>query len=452
MSTKKANLVFGTLLMGAVVTSLLQTSLTTALPQIMRELTLSAATAQWLTSAFSLTMAIMVPMTAYLIKRFTTRQVFLAAMFLFTLGTLISWWGKSFSILLLGRIFQALGSGIILPLTQVVIMTLYPLEKQGTVMGILGLASGAAPVIAPTLTGVVIDSWGWRSIFLMAGVISVIIIILAFCCVKNVTPTERIPLDYISLLLCAGGVTGILLGLSSLATNFMVSLFELVIGAILLFIFSKKQLNSSEPFLNLWILQKPKFRLAVVISMLLYAVMMGSSTIYPILIQTVMKKSAVVSALIMLPGSLAMALINPLTGKFYDRFGINKLAIGGSLMLLISCLGVTLINSSNQLLLLGGLYLIRLLGVGCLMMPIVTWGMQNLPQEEVAHGTALLTALRTLSGALGTAILMEIMTSATHFNNPHVTANYAGIQFTFVVMTGLALIQVIISLCKFNKN
>lgn len=452
MSTKKANLVFGTLLMGAVVTSLLQTSLTTALPQIMRELTLSAATAQWLTSAFSLTMAIMVPMTAYLIKRFTTRQVFLAAMFLFTLGTLISWWGKSFSILLLGRIFQALGSGIILPLTQVVIMTLYPLEKQGTVMGILGLASGAAPVIAPTLTGVVIDSWGWRSIFLMAGVISVIIIILAFCCVKNVTPTERIPLDYISLLLCAGGVTGILLGLSSLATNFMVSLFELVIGVILLFIFSKKQLNSSEPFLNLWILQKPKFRLAVVISMLLYAVMMGSSTIYPILIQTVMKKSAVVSALIMFPGSLAMALINPLTGKFYDRFGINKLAIGGSLMLLISCLGVTLINSSNQLLLLGGLYLIRLLGVGCLMMPIVTWGMQNLPQEEVAHGTALLTALRTLSGALGTAILMEIMTSATHFNNPHVTANYAGIQFTFVVMTGLALIQVIISLCKFKKN
>lgn len=452
MSTKKANLVFGTLLMGAVVTSLLQTSLTTALPQIMRELTLSAATAQWLTSAFSLTMAIMVPMTAYLIKRFTTRQVFLAAMFLFTLGTLISWWGKSFSILLLGRIFQALGSGIILPLTQVVIMTLYPLEKQGTVMGILGLASGAAPVIAPTLTGVVIDSWGWRSIFLMAGVISVIIIILAFCCVKNVTPTERIPLDYISLLLCAGGVTGILLGLSSLATNFMVSLFELVIGAILLFIFSKKQLNSSEPFLNLWILQKPKFRLAVVISMLLYAVMMGSSTIYPILIQTVMKKSAVVSALIMLPGSLAMALINPLTGKFYDRFGINKLAIGGSLMLLISCLGATLINSSNQLLLLGGLYLIRLLGVGCLMMPIVTWGMQNLPQEEVAHGTALLTALRTLSGALGTAILMEIMTSATHFNNPHVTANYAGIQYTFAVMTGLALIQVIISLCKFNKN
>lgn len=452
MSTKKANLVFGTLLMGAVVTSLLQTSLTTALPQIMRELTLSAATAQWLTNAFSLTMAIMVPMTAYLIKRFTTRQVFLAAMFLFTLGTLISWWGKSFSILLLGRIFQALGSGIILPLTQVAIMTLYPLEKQGTVMGILGLASGAAPVVAPTLTGVVIDSWGWRSIFLMAGVISVIIIILAFCCVKNVTPTEKIPLDYISLLLCAGGVTGILLGLSSLATNFMVSLFELVTGVILLAIFSKKQLNSSEPFLNLWILQKPKFRLAVVISMLLYAVMMGSSTIYPILIQTVMKKSAVVSALIMFPGSLAMALINPLTGKFYNRFGINKLAIGGSLMLLISCLGVTLINSSNQLLLLGGLYLIRLLGVGCLMMPIVTWGMQNLPQEEVAHGTALLTALRTLSGALGTAILMEIMTSATHFNNPHVTANYAGIQFTFVVMTGLALIQVIISLCKFKKN
>ncbi|WP_278956127.1 MFS transporter [Lactobacillus apis] len=167
MTTKKANLVFTTLLTGAIVTSLLQTSLTTALPKIMQELSLTALKAQWLTSAFSLAMAIMVPISAYLIKRYTTRQIFISSMILFSFGSLLSWYGSNFTVLLLGRIFQALGSGIVLPLTQVVIMTLYPTEKQGTAMGILGLASGAAPVIAPTLTGIAIDSWGWRSIFLI---------------------------------------------------------------------------------------------------------------------------------------------------------------------------------------------------------------------------------------------------------------------------------------------
>lgn len=452
MSSKKANLIFGTMLTGAVVTSLLQTSLTTALPQIMQELSLNAVTAQWLTSAFSLAMVIMVPITAYLIKRYSTREIFLAAMILFACGTLISWWGDSFFVLLIGRIFQAFGSGIILPLTQVVIMTLYPLEKQGTVMGILGLASGAAPVIAPTLTGIMIDSWGWRSIFLITGIISILIIIFAVFNVKNVTTTEKIPLDYISLLLCTGGVTALLLGLSNLTTNIMLGLIEILIGIILIGIFSKKQLQAEEPFLNLRILKNPQFSLAVLISMLLYAVMMGSSTIYPILIQTVMKRSAVVSALVMLPGSLAMALINPLTGKFYDRFGISKLAIGSGLLMVISCLGVAFISSSDQIILLGCFYLLRLLGVGFIMMPIVTWGMQNLPQKDLAHGTALLTALRTLSGALGTAVFMEIMTSATHRTQPHATANYTGIQFTFKVMTVLAAIQLLISLYELGKG
>lgn len=452
MTTKKANLVFTTLLTGAIVTSLLQTSLTTALPKIMQELSLTALKAQWLTSAFSLAMAIMVPISAYLIKRYTTRQIFISSMILFSFGSLLSWYGSNFTVLLLGRIFQALGSGIVLPLTQVVIMTLYPTEKQGTAMGILGLASGAAPVIAPTLTGIVIDSWGWRSIFLITGIISLVIVIFATFSVKNVSPVNKIQLDYVSLLLCIGGLTGILVGLSSISTNLYESIILLVIGIILIFIFSRRQISSDLPFLNLKILKNSKFRMAVIISMLLYAVMMGSSTIYPILIQTVMKKSAVMSALIMLPGSLAMALINPLTGMFYDRFGINKLAISGSLLIMISCFGITFINSTRDVFLLGILYLLRLLGVGCLMMPIVTWGMQSLPEEEMANGTAIITALRTLSGALGTAVFMEVMTSASHFYNANSTANYYGVKFTFKIMTLLALIQLIISIIGLRKK
>ena len=451
MTGKKANLIFGTLLTGTIVTSFLQTSLTTALPQIMHELSLTALTAQWLTSAFSLAMAVMIPISAYLIKNFTTRQIFLSSMLLFAFGTLLCCWGNNFPIILIGRIFQALGSGIILPLTQVVIMILYPVNKQGMVMGILGLASGAAPVIAPTLTGFLIEIWGWRSVFFISAAISLFIIILAIFSVENVSPVAKNHLDYFSLLLSTGGLSSMLIGLSNITTRLFTSLILMVIGTVLIIIFCKRQLQDDEPLLNLRIFKNSNFRLAVLISMLLYAIMMGSSTIYPILIQTVMKKSALISAFIMLPGSLAMAIINPFTGMFYDRFGITKLAISGSLLLVISCLGVTFINSPKEIILLGVFYLLRLLGVGCLMMPIVTWGMQSLPKNEAANGTALLTCLRTLSGAIGTSLFMEAMTSATHFIDTKVTANYIGIQFTFGIMSFLALVQLFISIYKFKK-
>ncbi|BDR56005.1 MDR family MFS transporter [Xylocopilactobacillus apis] len=447
MNSKKNNLIFSTLLCGAIVTSLLQTALTTALPNIMKELQLTAATAQWLTSAFSLTMAVMIPATAFLIKRFSTRQIFISAMTFFTVGTLISWLAKNFGILLIGRIFQALGSGIILPLTQVAVMTMYPVEKQGTIMGVFGLATGAAPVIAPTLTGIAIDLWNWRSIFLISLILAASTLILSLFTIKNVTPTEKIKFDLWSMILCTVGLSGILIGLSNLTSdNFAKAVIPLIIGIISLIIFSKRQLNLKSPFLELKTLKTKNFRVAVIISILLYAVMMGGSTVYPILIQSVMKKSAMISALVMLPGSLAMALINPFTGRFFDRFGINKLVIGGSILMFISCLGVSFVSSFTPIGLLIVFYLMRLLAIGCIMMPIVTWGMQNLPSEQVAHGTALLTALRTVSGAFGTAISMEIM---TEISAPK-PVNYAGVRVAFVTITIIALIQLIISLINFR--
>ncbi|BDR53686.1 MFS transporter [Bombiscardovia nodaiensis] len=453
MSVKRTNVIFGTLLCGAIVTSLLQTALTTALPAIMAELHLGASTAQWLTSAFSLTMAIMVPATAYLIKRFSTRQIFSSAMFLFTLGTFFAWVAPSFPLLLTGRILQALGSGIILPLLQVVVMTMYPPEKQGFVMGIYGLAAGAAPVFAPTLAGFLIGIRGWRSIFLVTLIPSALTLILSLVTINNVSETEKIPFDYLSMVLCALGMTGLLLGLGNLTSGGLpTTVLPLLLGLLACVFFVRRQLKLSQPFLDVRAFSDRNFRLAVIISVLLYAVMMGGSTIYPILIQTVMGKSAVVSALVMLPGSLIMSLISPRAGRFYDRFGIRALVLAGSLIMLVSCLGVSFVHSSTDIALLVALYALRLFAVGCIMMTIVTWGMQKLPASQVTHGSALLTSLRTLAGAFGSAVSMEIMSYASQASVAHQVANYAGVRVAFLSISALAFVQLLVALAAFGAH
>ena len=186
--------------------------------------------------------------------------------------------------------------------------------------------------------------------------------------------------------------------------------------------------------------------------MLLYAVMMAGSTLFPIYIQDIMGKSATISGLIMMPGSLTMALISPFTGKFYDRYGIRKLAVIGSFLMFISCLGVTFIGKQTSIIYVSFLYLLRLISIGCIMMPIVTWGMSALDKNYTAHGTALLTSLRTISGAFGSAVFVAVMTIITNLTSKGLTANAIGIDVAFSCITILAGLQLLISVIWVGKK
>lgn len=431
---RRSDYVFAILLIASIGSSLLQTALTTALPAIMSDFQIDAASAQWLTSGYGLAMGIMVPASAFMMKRYSTRSLFLGAAMLFISGTLLSLIATNFSILMVSRILQALATGILLPMTQVVILTIYPMEKRGTMMGIYGLAAGAAPVVAPTIAGMMIDLWNWQSIFLLVLVIIVIDFVLAYRYMENLTETEKLKFDTTSMMLCTIGFSSILLGLGNLSNASMASLFvPLSLGCVSLWLFTKRQLHSEVPFLDVTVLKHKNYRIAVIISMLMYSIMMGGSTIFPLYIQTILGKSATISGLIMMPGSFLMALINPFTGKFYDRFGIRKLLIGGSFLLLFSCIGVVFVDEFTNVYYLAFCYILRLLAIGCIMMPIVTWGMKGLGVDDTAHGTALLTSLRTISGAFGAAIFVMIMSMAG--------GGVKGVDVSFFAMSIFALIQ-----------
>ena len=457
LTKRSRNMIFTVLMISSIIGALLQTSLTTALPVIMSDLHITAATAQWLTSAYSLAMGIMVPVTPFLLNRFRTKNLFLTGMGMYFLGLLLCATAYVFPILLAGRIIQAFGNGILLSMTQVIILTIFPTEKRGTAMGIYGLAIGAAPVLAPTITGLVIDIMDWHIIFWFALVMVAVDIILACFSMKNVLKNEKQSFDFFSLLLSATGYSGLVIGFGNLGTyrffSLMVAL-PLLIGILMLVLFIFRQLRLKEPLLELRTFKNREFRLSIILSMLLYAVMMGGSTLFPIYIQIVHGLSATMSGLIMMPGSLAMAIISPFAGRIYDKFGMRVLAIAGSSFMVISCIAISFVQPSTSILYLSTMYVARLIAISCIMMPIVTWGMSTLDGKLTSHGTALLSSLRTIAGAISSAVFVAVMTFATKTSSGSstLTANAFGIDAAFIGISVLAVLQLVISIFLIRKH
>lgn len=457
LTKRSRNMIFTVLMISSIIGALLQTSLTTALPVIMSDLHITAATAQWLTSAYSLAMGIMVPVTPFLLNRFRTKNLFLTGMGMYFLGLLLCATAYVFPILLAGRIIQAFGNGILLSMTQVIILTIFPTEKRGTAMGIYGLAIGAAPVLAPTITGLVIDIMDWHIIFWFALVMVAVDIILACFSMKNVLKNEKQSFDFFSLLLSATGYSGLVIGFGNLGTyrffSLMVAL-PLLIGILMLVLFIFRQLRLKEPLLELRTFKNREFRLSIILSMLLYAVMMGGSTLFPIYIQIVHGLSATMSGLIMMPGSLAMAIISPFAGRIYDKFGMRVLAIAGSSFMVISCIAISFVQPSTSILYLATMYVARLIAISCIMMPIVTWGMSTLDGKLTSHGTALLSSLRTIAGAISSAVFVAVMTFATKTSSGSstLTANAFGIDAAFIGISVLAVLQLVISIFLIRKH
>ncbi len=456
-NTKSINMIFAVLLASSIISSLLQTALTTAIPIIMKDLGISAATAQWLTSAYSLVMGIMVPATAYLIRRFPTKQLFIAAMSIFTLGLLFAAVAKEFPLLMIGRILQAIGNGILLSLTQVVILTIFPAEKRGAKLGLYGLAIGAAPVISPTLAGIIMDLASWNTIFWICMILSVIVILLAFKVLGNVLETSKQSFDAVSMILCSLGFIGLFFGLGNLGVYSLLSIYAglpIIIGAVSLVIFTYRQLHMEEPFLELRLFRNPEFRLGVVMSMIMYAVLMAGSTLFPIYIQSLRGFSATFSGLIVMPGSLIMAVISPFAGKLYDKFGIARLFIISGVLLVVSSLGVTFLTMNTSMVYLMMILALRLLAIGLIMMPLTTWGLSTIEAKNTAHGTALLTSLRTIAGSFSSAVFISIMMAAAsdYKSLSPAASDIKGMNITFICISVMAFLQFLLSVYIARKQ
>jgi EmrB/QacA subfamily drug resistance transporter len=403
------------LISGAFAAILNQTLLGTALPHIMTDLDLDASTAQWLTSIFMLVNGVMIPITAFLIERFTTRALFLSAMGLFAGGTLICAIAPGFGFLMVGRIIQASGAGIIMPLMQTILFLIYPVEKRGAAMGMFGLVISFAPAIGPTLSGWLVEQFPWRSLFYVILPIVIIDFIVAYFILKNVTKQTYPKLDILSIILSSLGFGGLLYGFSIAGSqgwgSFQVVI-SMIIGSVSLFLFINRQFKLKQPILEFRVFRNKMFTLTTILGMVVFIAMIGAATVLPLLMQNMLGFSAFESGLMLLPGALLMGLMNPITGRIFDKFGARWLAIIGLSILTVTTFMFTNLSSDTTFMYLAIVNAIRMFGVAMVMMPVTTAGLNQLDRSLIPHGTAMNNTMRQVSGAVGTALLVTVMTTS----------------------------------------
>lgn len=405
------------LILGAFVTILNQTLLNNALPKIMNSFNVTTNTAQWLSTAYMLVNGVVIPFSAFLIETISSRKLFIFAMSMFGIGTLIAGVAPTFSILLIGRMVQAVGAGIIMPLMTTLFMVLFPPEKRGSVMGIMGVAMIFAPAIGPTLSGYIVEYSTWRLLFWVVLPIALLDIILALIYFKDVGERSYPKLDVWGLIFSTIGLSSLLYGFSEAGNDGWTSTtveVTIAIGVIFLIAFVVREFLTDHPLLNLRVFKFPIFTLASVINLIVTMSLFASMILLPVYLQNIRGFTPVESGLLLLPGAIIMGIMSPIAGALFDKVGARPLAIVGLLVMIFTTWEFGNLTLDDSLLYIGTLYTIRSFGISLVMMPIMTEALNSVPRELSAHATATFNTLRQIAGSLGTAILVTVMSTRTN--------------------------------------
>lgn len=408
--------ILAALLFGMFIAILNQTLLNVALPKINTEFNISASTGQWLMTGFMLVNGILIPITAYLFNKYSYRKLFLVALVLFTIGSLICAISMNFPIMMVGRVLQAIGAGVLMPLGSIVIITIYPPEKRGAAMGTMGIAMILAPAIGPTLSGYIVQNYHWNVMFYGMFIIGIIAILIGFVWFKLYQYTTNPKADIPGIIFSTIGFGALLYGFSEAGNKGWGSVeieTMFAIGIIFIILFVIRELRMQSPMLNLEVLKFPTFTLTTIINMVVMLSLYGGMILLPIYLQNLRGFSALDSGLLLLPGSLIMGLLGPFAGKLLDTIGLKPLAIFGIAVMTYATWELTKLNMDTPYMTIMGIYVLRSFGMAFIMMPMVTAAINALPGRLASHGNAFLNTMRQLAGSIGTAILVTVMTTQT---------------------------------------
>ena len=402
------------LISGAFVIILNQTLLNTALPAFMADFGITASAAQWVTTSFMLVNGIMIPVTAFLIGKFSTRSLFLTSLGLFIVGTIICAIAPVYPVLLLGRVVQAASGGLMIPLMQTILFAIYSREERGTAMGTFGLVISFAPAIGPSLSGWIVDHWPWQILFYMMLPIAVLSFAFAYFMLRNVTEQSNPRLDVLSVILSSFGFGGLLFGFGNAGEAGWMDatvLAPLIIGVVALTWFIARQLKLDEPLLNLRVLKYPMYTLGTLLGVFVFIAMIGGMLIIPMYMQTMRDFTAMESGLVLLPGAVVMGLMSPVTGRIFDAIGGRWLSVIGFALVAVTTLMLARLDVDTTFAYIAIVNTFRMAGTAMILMPVTTAALNQLPMSLVPHGTALNNTIRQVAASVGTAVLVTIMVS-----------------------------------------
>lgn len=446
--TRSQIIMLAIMIFGTFVTVLNQTVVTPAQPSIMAEMGIDAATVQWLTTGFTLVNAIMIPVTAYLTDKHSTKALYIISLAIFAVGSLLAGIAPNFAVLLVGRLLQAAGAGILMPMVMTVLMLTFPPERRGSAMGIFGIVIAFAPAIGPSVAGLVIDSLGWRILFYaIAALIAIVIAVSVFALKRTEPLNPAAHLDKISVVMSTVGFGALLYGFSTIGSvglNVSDSIITLV-GLVVLVLFFRRQLKMEQPMLNVRVLANRRFLIGTVIGMIVQASLLAAGVLMPIYLQSYMGYSATVSGLVIMPGAILMGIMNPFAGRLFDKYGPRVLSIIGLTVLTVSTVGFAMLTSTTNVAWITIIYTVRMFSLSLVNMPITTWAMNALDNKVLNHGTSVNNTLRQVSGSLGTALLVSIdafVAGSMSGSMGTVEAGILGVNAAFfaaVVLSAIAL-------------
>ncbi|GAB2675757.1 DHA2 family efflux MFS transporter permease subunit [Saccharopolyspora gloriosae] len=436
----RAAVLLGVLVVSAFVMILNETILSVALRDLTVDLGVSTTTVQWLTSGFLLTMAVVIPITGFLLERFTPRQIFIASLTMFSIGTLLSGLAPGFGVLLVGRVVQACGTAVMMPLLMTSVMRLVPVSKRGATMGTITIVIAVAPAVGPTIGGAVLASLGWRWMFWLVLPLSLLALAIGVVWMRLDGETRRVPLDVLSVVLSAAGFGGLLYGLSSIGESGggdhpVPPWAPIVVGALALAAFVVRQLRlqrQDRALLDLRPFKIRSFVVALVLTALLFMCLLGAGAIMlPLYLQTVLNTSTFGSGLAVLPGGLVLGLLGRPVGRLFDRYGARRLVIPGALAMAVSLGLFATLGADSSLGAVIAIHVLMMTGLGMMMTPLMTESLSALPDHLHSHGSAILATLQQVAGAFGTAVFVTVASLGS--TAPSGAPDAAGLRTAFLV-------------------
>ncbi|MCG1010273.1 multidrug efflux MFS transporter [Salinicoccus sp. ID82-1] len=402
------------LIIGAFFAILNETLLNIALTTLMEQFDVSLPTVQWMATGFMLVMGIVIPVSALLIQWFTTRQLFLGTMIVFTAGTIIAASAPTFGVLLAGRMIQAVGTGMLMPIMFNVFLLMYPPHKRGKVMGIVGLVIMFAPAIGPTLSGIIVEYLGWRFLFITVIPFSLFSIVFAFFFLVNVSEVTRPKIDILSVIFSTIGFGATIYGFSSVGeseSGFASPevLLSIAVGLIGISLFVYRQLRLDEPIIDLRVFKYPMYRHAVIMFLIIVMTMFASEIILPIYMQGPLQLSAATAGLLLLPGSLLNGALSPFMGQLFDKVGPRPMMIPATLILTGTMFMMSRLDTSTSVWVIVVSFMLLMISVSAIMMPAQTNGLNQLPKNMYPHGTAVVSTLQPLAGAIGVSVFISVL-------------------------------------------
>jgi DHA2 family lincomycin resistance protein-like MFS transporter len=418
--TKRNNRVIWLLLAATFVVILNETIMSVAIPKLMEDLRIDALAAQWLSTAFMLTMAVVIPITGFLLQRYSTRTIFMAAMSLFSLGTLAAALAPGFPVLVAARVVQASGTAIMIPLLMTTLMTLVPANKRGRTMGNVSIVISVAPAIGPTISGFILNYLDWRWIFLIVLPIALVMLLIGMKFVENVTEPEKVKLDVLSVILSAFGFGGLLYGLSQTGEvgsgSSVVLWVSLGIGVVSLAAFILRQLllqRHNRALLDLRTFKSQIFTVAISLMAISTAGMFGVIIVLPLYLQHVLHLDTLATGLLLLPGGLVMGLLAPFVGRLYDRFGPRVLVVPGSILVSLALWSLTMVTENTSPYMVLAAHIGFSIGLALMFTPLFTAGLGAVVPHLYSHASAIVGTVQQVAGAAGTALLIAIMSVHT---------------------------------------